>query len=174
MSKLPKAKKFKFITLSSLTDENDNPIELQIQKISVKYIGFDATMRLVQSNALAREAAHRANEGSVDAASLVNPSEAYPGTPQRYEYGDANDPALKVDLLRESEIAACISGCVSPTFAEICEAYDADISKPWEGMGSEFDDLVNQITVFSGYGGEGKKMTPQQAERFPKGVGTND
>ena len=165
---LPKAQNKKAVHLPSLLNEDGTPVDIMIQKMSIKHVGLDASMRLVQRSELAREAAYRAQQGSIDAGSVAE-TEPYPGTPPHHEYTDPDDPQLKMDLLLQGEIRACEVSCVSPTFAEICEAYDADPAAPWNGMGSEFETLVNAITEWSGYDDGGRKLTAPEAERFPAG-----
>lgn len=163
---IPKAQNKKTVHLPSLKNEDGTPLDIVIQKISVKHVGMDASMRLIQQSNLVQEASYRAEQGGIDAQSVAS-TEPYPGTPAHYEYNDPEDPRFKIDLLRQAEVCACEAGCVSPTFAEICEAYDADPRQPWLGMGRDFETLVDAINDWSGYGG-GKRMTPEESERFPK------
>ena len=166
---LPKAQNKKVIHLPSLVYEDGTPVDIYIRRMSIKHVGLDASMRIVQRNELARESAYRAEQGSVDAKAVAD-ADPYPGTPPHHEYADAEDPQLKMDLLRQGEIRACEVACVTPTFAEICAAYDADPSAPWDGMGAEFETLVDAITEWSGYtDGGGKRMSAPEAERFPAG-----
>lgn len=161
------------IQLESLTDETDQPVDIIIRKVSPRLVGMDASMLIVQRNAMIREAAARAEEGGKDIQSL-DPS-PYPGTVPRHEYSDPNDPALRLDLIRISEIQIVKSGLVSPSYQEICEAYDADPDSPQQGMGPDFEYILNEITKFSGFHNGtvgGQVMAPEEAERFPEGART--
>lgn len=166
---LPKANNKKVVHLESLVQEDGTPIDIVVRKISPRLVGMDASMLLVQRNQLIREAAARAEEGGQDIASLEkNP---YPGTPPRHEYSDPNDPALRLDLIRVSEIQIVKNGLVTPSYEELCEAYDADPLSPQQGMGPDFETLVTEITKFSGFYDQtlgGQVMKPEQAERFPE------
>lgn len=143
-----------------------------IQRVSLRHVGLDAGMALLEKLDFGRIAARNATEGGQLVASVAS-SPTRPPEPPR-EPNTPVPPGLRRDIGLMAERATVIAGLVEPTFPELCAMYGADQAEPEKAFGPDWDVLMQAITAFSvdpAVGHIGTGGSPALSETFPDALG---
>lgn len=158
------------VALSSLPPGS----KVVIQRVSLRHVGLDAGMALLEHLDFGRIAAQNAQEGGQLVAQVATTPPRPPESPR--EPNTPVPPGLRREIGLMVDRAVVMAGVVSPSFEELCALYGADQGEPEKAFGPDWDVLVRAISTFSidpAVGHIGTGGSPALSETFPDALGPN-
>lgn len=148
--------------------------QVVIQRVSLRHVGLDAGMALLEHLDFGRIAAQNAQEGGQLALQVATTPPRPPEPPR--EPNTPVPPGLRREIGLMVDRAVVMAGVVSPSFGELCALYGADQGEPEKAFGPDWDVLVKAISTFSidpAVGHIGTGGSPALSETFPDALGHN-